>query len=135
MLQEEHSQVQEETEILRNRTDAAIAAARTENDQKKAILEYNMNIQKRDNSILQRHLQHTINSAGLSEDKANILLKNLEKFIECNDTEAEKLELAIARAKKKYHQALETRQQDLRALGIPEEEVQSLDILSYCDVN
>ena len=83
------------------------------------MLEHELMNQKQDNSTIERHLHHIINSAGLGEEKANILLSNFEEFIEQNDKEVERLELAIARAKKKYNDALELKKQELIKLGVP----------------
>jgi hypothetical protein len=128
-LQEDYSKLQSQRDMLRDRTNDATTEACKENNQKKASLEDKMMHQKQDNLTIERHLIHLINSAGLNEQKSNMLLSNLEEFIEDNDKETERLKLDIAHATKKYHDALEVKQQDLRKLGVPEEQVQALDVL------
>lgn len=128
-LQEDYSKLEAERNMLRDRTNEATTVACKQNIHKKAILEHQMMGQKQNNSIMERHLRHIIHSAGLDEDKASMLLRNIDEFIQENEEEVERLELAIAGAKKRYDKALQSRREELRRLGISEAELQTLDVL------
>lgn len=128
-LQGDYSKLEQERDMLRDRTNEATTAACKVNANKKSILEHQMMNQKQNNSIMERHLRHIIHSAGLDEDKASMLLRNIDEFIQENEKELERLELAIAGAKKKYDRTLETRREELRRLGVAEAELLKLDAL------
>lgn len=127
-LEEDYANLQSERDLLRDRTKEATMLACKDNVQKKALLEQKLLSQKQDNSTIERHLRHIVASAGLDERKAKALLSNLEEFVEDNEKEVEKLELAIAHAKKKYDEDLKSKQNELRLLGFTDVEILSLDV-------
>lgn len=129
-LEEEYSTVQNERDMLRDRTSEVAIEACKENIEKRTLLENKIHSQKESNSTIERHLHHIINSAGIDERQSNLLLANLEEIIEDNDKLTERLTLEIATAKESYHRALEARQEELRKMHVPNEEVQSIDVLS-----
>lgn len=116
--------------MLRDRTAEASVFACKENARRKAVLEDRLMNQKQDNATIERHLYHIINSAGLNEQKAAMLLSNFEKFVEENAKEVERLVLAIARAKKNYGEALEAKKVELNKLGVSGEDILTLDVLA-----
>ena len=128
-LQEEYSRVHDERDMLRDNTNLVATEACKSNAAKKTMLESQMQNQKQNNTTIERHLHHIINSAGLDERKSNILLNNLEQVIEDNSKDTERLRLAIANAKKSYRDTLESKQEGLRRLGVPEKEVLLIDVL------
>eukprot|EP00804_Cyclotella_cryptica_P029476 CCRYP_011280-RA/>CCRYP_011280-RA protein AED:0.34 eAED:0.34 QI:3004/1/1/1/1/0.66/3/96/254 len=129
-LQDEYSKVQHERDMLRARTSEVAIEACKENIEKRSMLENKIHTQKEAHTTIEQHLHHIINSAGLDERQSNLLLSNLEEFIADNDKITEKLTLEIATAMKSYHKALECRQEELRKMHVPNEEVISIDILS-----
>ena len=100
-LQEDYSKLQRDTDMLRDGNHEATTIACKENAQKKVILENILMHQKEENLLMERHLHHIIHSAGLEEETSNLLRSNLETFLEENETEVERLELAIACTKTK----------------------------------
>jgi hypothetical protein len=129
-LEEDYLKVQNERDMLRDNTSEVTIDACKENIEKRTMLENKIHSQKESNSTIERHLHHIINSAGLDERQSKLLLANLEEIIEDNDKLTERLTLEIATAMKSYHRALESRQEELRKRHVPNEEVQSIDVLS-----
>lgn len=127
-LQEMYAKVEDERNRLRGGLFDATKEACRVNAKKKAVLQSKLRGQKQTNSTIERHLHHILHSSGLDEEKSIALLSNVDTFLEEKSEDAEKLNLALANATKSYINVLKNCREELLRLGVPKEDIESIDV-------
>ncbi len=127
-LQEKFNATEEERNTLREGIQDAITNASKPDATKGKLLRDELANREGFNATIQRHLQHTLRSAGLDAAKSDALLSSMQEFIEQHNRELEELNFAIFRAEQAYHESLRSCHSDLEARGIPNAPIDTINV-------
>mmetsp|Transcript_6305 Transcript_6305/g.13732 ORF Transcript_6305/g.13732 Transcript_6305/m.13732 type:complete len:464 (+) Transcript_6305:71-1462(+) len=125
-LKENYDDVKAERNRLRDSISDAALEASKKFIRKKETLNEKLSEQYERNIIVERHLQHILHSSGLEENRSNVLTANINEYLHENNKETEKLQLAIANAKKLYDSDLILFMKNMSKHGIPENKIESI---------
>ncbi len=128
-LQEKYIATEEERNTYREGIHDATSNASKSDEAKAKLLRDELTSREGSNSIIRRHLQHTLSSAGLDKAKSDALLSNMEKFIQRHNRELEKLNISIFHANESYHKSLQSCRSELVARGVSNDQVDSINDL------
>ena len=106
---------------------ARVAAAKEEAVTK--LLRDELANKKNSASIVSRHLQHTLGTAGIDKTKSVDLLSTTQEIIQRSSRDLEKLNITIYDATKTYQESLWMCRRELEARGISNDQVDSIDAL------
>ena len=128
-LQEKYNATEEERNNYRDGIHDATSNASELYEKKAKLLRDELKNREGSNSIIHRHLQHTLSSAGLDKAKSDALLSDMEEFIQRHNRELEKLNLSILHAKESYYKSLQSCRSELVARGVSNDQVGSINVL------
>ena len=128
-LHEKYNATEEERNTYRDGIHDATSNASKSDETKAKLLRDELTTREGSNSIIHRHLQHTLSSAGLDKAKSNALLSDMEEFIQRHNRDLEKLNLSIFHAKESYYESLQSCRSELVARGVSNDQVDSINVL------
>ncbi|KAL3810804.1 hypothetical protein ACHAXA_006834 [Cyclostephanos tholiformis] len=132
-LQEKFNATVEERNILQEGVHDVTSNIFKSDATKAKLLRDELESRKNLNAIIQRHLQHTLSSAGLDTAKSDALLSSMQEFIEQNDRDMEKLFVAIFRDEQAYDESLRSCRSELEARGVLNAQIDMIDVLNRND--
>lgn len=128
-LHEKYTATEEERNTYRDGIHDATSNASKLDETKAKLLRDELTNREGSNSIIHRHLQHTLISAGLDKAKSDALLSNMDEFIQRHNRDLEKINLSIFHAKESYYKSLQSCRSELVARGVSNDQVDSINIL------
>lgn len=130
LLQEKYVVTEQEWDDFQAATkeDVATVAAATEEANAK-VLRAELANEENSSSIIHRHLQHTLGTAGIDNARSDALLKTTQDFIHKSNQDLEKLHISVFNATKSYNELLRLCRKELEARGIPKEQIDLVDVL------
>jgi hypothetical protein len=132
-LQEKFNATEEEMKILREGVPDAKSNASKSDATKAKLLRDELANREGVNATIQRHLQHTLRSAGLDTANCDALLSSMQEFIEQHNRELEELNFAIFRAEQAYHESLRGCRSELEAKGVLNAPIDTINVLDKND--
>lgn len=122
-LQDKFAAIEEERNNLLSGIENAKSAVVEQDLQTKAVLQDQICNQQDRNATVEAHLMHISASAGLKDDRTQILKDNMEETLIQTNLDIDKLRIRIANATKKYSDA----RKELQKRGISSDELDSLN--------
>lgn len=122
-LQDKFVAVDEERNNLQSGIEDAKSAVVEQDLQTKAVLQQKLENQQDRNTTVEAHLMHISASAGLKDDKTQILKDNMEDTLMQTNQDIDRLRIRIANATTKYNDA----RLELQKRGISVDELDSLN--------
>jgi hypothetical protein len=130
LLQEKYVATEKERDDFEAalKDDVARVASATE-EAKAKVLRVELAEKENSTSIIHRHLQHTLGTAGIDNARSDTLLSTTQDFIHKTNQDLEKLHISVFNATKSYNELLRLCRKELELRGIPKEQIDSIDVL------
>jgi hypothetical protein len=130
LLQEKYVATEKERDDFQAalKDDVARVGAATE-EAKAKVLRAELAEKENSTSIIHRHLQHTLGTAGIDKARSDTLLSTTQDLIHKTNQDLEKLHISVFNATKSYNELLRLCRKELEVRGIPKEQIDSIDVL------
>lgn len=128
-LQEKYVATEEERSDFQAALEDVARVATTTEEAKAKVLRAELANKENSTSIIHRHLQHTLGTAGIDKARSDALLTTTQYFIHKTNQDLEKLHISVFNATKSYNELLRLCRNELEARGIPTEQIDSINVL------
>ena len=136
LLQEKYVATENEKSDFQAASEEDVTRVAVATEEAKAkLLRAELADKENSSSIIHRHLQHTLGTAGIDKARSDALLSTTQDFIHRTNLDLEKLHISVFDATKSYNQLLRLCRKELEARSIPKEQIDSINVLDQQSMN